>query len=51
MKKIIKKNCQYKDILLIFKEKGGDIYKNNTFNNTNTISINVFLNENKNAMN
>lgn len=52
--KLLKKDCQYKDdIIDIYKSnKGGDIYKNNTFNNTNTISINVFLNENcKNAMN
>ena len=46
--KLLKKDCQYKDdIIDIYKSnKGGDIYKNNTFNNTNTISINVFLNEN-----
>jgi hypothetical protein len=52
--KLLKKDCQYKDdIIDIYKtNKGGDIYKNNTFNNNNTISINVFLNENcKNAMN
>ena len=41
--KLLKKDCQYKDdIIDIYKtNKGGDIYKNNTFNNNNTISMNL----------
>jgi hypothetical protein len=50
---LLKKDCKYKDdIIGIYKKKKGDVYKNNTFNTNNSISINVFLNKNcKNAMN
>jgi hypothetical protein len=50
---LLKKDCKYKDdIIGIYKKNKGDVYKNNTFNTNNSISINVFLNKNcKNAMN
>ena len=50
---LLKKDCKYKDdIIGIYKKKKGDVYKNNTFNTNNSISINVFLNQEcKNAMN